>query len=73
MWKTITVQSIYQLAVTFVLYFAGPRIFSYHTDLQIQQVETLVFNTYVWMQICNMYKYVDLLLGLGKEDNRADV
>jgi P-type Ca2+ transporter type 2C len=61
MWKTIIGQLIYQLAVTFVLYFAGPRIFSYQTDLEIQEFETLVFNTYVWMQIFNMYKYVDFL------------
>ena len=58
MWKTIAGQSIYQIAVTFVLYFAGPRIFAYHTEHQVQQVETLVFNTYVWMQIFNMYKCV---------------
>jgi Ca2+-transporting ATPase len=58
MWKTIAGQSIYQLAVTFVLYFAGPRIFAYHTEHQIRQVETMVFNTYVWMQIFNMYKCV---------------
>jgi P-type Ca2+ transporter type 2C len=58
MWKTIIGQSVYQLAVTYVLYFAGPRIFPYKTKVEIQQVETLVFNTYVWMQIFNMYKYV---------------
>jgi Ca2+-transporting ATPase len=56
MWKTIIGQSIYQTAVTLVLYFAGPRIFSYHTEHQIQQVNTVVFNAYVWMQIWNMYK-----------------
>ena len=59
MWKTIIGQSIYQSAVTLVLYFAGPRIFPYSTEQQIQQADTLVFNTYVWMQIFNMYKYVD--------------
>jgi P-type Ca2+ transporter type 2C len=57
MWKTIIGQSIYQLAVTYVLYFAGPKIFPNETDVEAQQVETLVFNTYVWMQIFNMYKY----------------
>ena len=56
MWKMILGQSAYQLGVTLVLYFAGNRIFASQTDEQIQQVETLVFNAYVWMQICNMYK-----------------
>lgn len=55
MWKTIVGQSIYQSAVTFVLYFAGPRIFPYHTDHQVKLVGTLVFNAYVWMQIFNIY------------------
>jgi P-type Ca2+ transporter type 2C len=54
MWKTIIVQSIYQTAVTLILYFAGSHIFSYRTE----EISTLVFNTYVWMQIFNMYKYV---------------
>ena len=57
MWKTIIGQSIYQLAVTLVLYFAGDRILSYQTDHEKKQLSTLVFNTYVWMQIFNMYKY----------------
>jgi Ca2+-transporting ATPase len=56
MWKTIVGQSIYQTAVTLVLYFAAPRIFAYQTDTEIQQIDTLVFNTYVWLQIFNMYK-----------------
>ncbi|KAH8901093.1 calcium-translocating P-type ATPase [Thozetella sp. PMI_491] len=55
MWKTISGQSLYQLTVTFVLYFAGPRIFPYGTEDEVQQVETLVFNAYVCMQIGNMY------------------
>jgi len=58
MWKTIIVQSIYQTAVTLVLYFAGSRIFPYSAE----EISTLVFNTYVWMQIFNMYKYVRFLL-----------
>ena len=57
MWKTIIVQSIYQTAVTLVLYFAGSQIFLYSAE----EISTLVFNTYVWMQIFNMYKYVRFL------------
>ena len=56
MWKMIFGQSLYQLAVTLILYFAGAAILSYHTDLQTAQLQTLIFNTYVWMQIFNMYK-----------------
>jgi P-type Ca2+ transporter type 2C len=56
MWKTIIGQSIYQLIVTLVLYFAGSAILSVNTDLENQQLQTLVFNTYVWLQIFNMYK-----------------
>ena len=61
MWKTIIGQSIYQLAVTYILYFLGPQIFPYKTNAQILQVKTLVFNAYVWMQIFNMFKYVYFL------------
>ncbi|KAE8336893.1 hypothetical protein BDV24DRAFT_141011 [Aspergillus arachidicola] len=57
MWKMIIGQSIYQLAVTLVLHFAGSSIFSYTPDDK-DGLQTAVFNTYVWMQIFNMYKYV---------------
>jgi magnesium-transporting ATPase (P-type) len=57
MWKTIVGQSVYQIAVTLVLYFAGGSIFTSWGD----QMTTLVFNTYVWLQIFNMYKYVACL------------
>jgi Ca2+-transporting ATPase len=58
MWKMIIGQSVYQMVVTLVLYFAGSSIFSYHSAHQKSQLQTAVFNTYVWMQIFNMYKYV---------------
>ncbi|GAB1197258.1 hypothetical protein APSETT444_006551 [Aspergillus pseudonomiae] len=64
MWKMIIGQSIYQLAVTLVLHFAGSRIFSYTPDDK-DQLQTAVFNTYVWMQIFNMYKYVSLYSIIG--------
>jgi P-type Ca2+ transporter type 2C len=60
MWKMIIGQSIYQVAVTLILYFGGAAILSYHTAQETAQLQTLVFNTYVWMQIFNMYKYVRL-------------
>ncbi|KAI9698971.1 MAG: hypothetical protein M1836_003160 [Candelina mexicana] len=55
MWKMIIGQSIFQLVVTFILYFAGIRIFGYSTPREIAQHSTLVFNTFVWMQIFNQY------------------
>lgn len=45
-------QSIFQLIVTFVLYFAGDRIFPSYSD---DELRTIVFNTFVWMQIFNEF------------------
>ncbi|KAE8140675.1 hypothetical protein BDV38DRAFT_7490 [Aspergillus pseudotamarii] len=55
MWKMIIGQSIYKLAVCFTLYFAGDRILGYDTRIHQKQVEldTIIFNTFVWMQIFN--------------------
>jgi P-type Ca2+ transporter type 2C len=47
MWKMIIGQSIYQLAVTLTLHFAGPSFLHYPEDEQ----RTLVFNVFVFMQI----------------------
>ncbi|KAH8692727.1 calcium-translocating P-type ATPase(PMCA-type),putative [Talaromyces proteolyticus] len=55
MWKMIIGQSIYKLAVTFTLYFAGKGILgSVLDDNNTQlQLNTIIFNTFVWMQIFN--------------------
>jgi Ca2+-transporting ATPase len=57
MWKMITGQAIFQLVVTFVLYFAGSRILGYdpHNATQQRELDTIVFNTFVWMQIFNEF------------------
>ena len=55
MWKMIIGQSIYQLGVTFVLYFAGKSIFSYTEPKEIEELQTAIFNTFVFMQIFNQY------------------
>ncbi|KAI1267068.1 calcium-translocating P-type ATPase [Xylariaceae sp. FL1019] len=57
MWKMITGQAIYQLVVTFVLYFAGNQILGYdpHNETQKTELATIVFNTFVWMQIFNEF------------------
>jgi Ca2+-transporting ATPase len=52
MWKMIIGQTIYQLTVTFTLNFAGAKIFPGYTD---DQMRTIVFNTFVWMQIFNEF------------------
>ncbi|KAK2761537.1 hypothetical protein FQN54_001365 [Arachnomyces sp. PD_36] len=55
MWKMIIGQSIYQLVVTLILNFAGRRILSYDTGHEQEQLRTLIFNTFVFMQIFNQY------------------
>ncbi len=57
MWKMIIGQAIYQLVVTFVLYFAGSSILGYSkSDALLQtELDTIVFNTFVWMQIFNEF------------------
>ena len=56
MWKMIFGQAIYQLVVTFVLYFAGMGIFGYeNTEQKRMELNTVVFNTFVWMQVFNEF------------------
>jgi Ca2+-transporting ATPase len=49
-------QSIYQLAVMIVLNSAGSRMLGYTDPEELQTYQTLVFNTFVWMQFFNLYK-----------------
>lgn len=51
MWKMIICQSMYQLAVTLVLHFAGNSIFHYPSNTA--DMNTIVFNTFVWLQLFN--------------------
>lgn len=55
MWKMIIGQSIYQLVVTLILYFGGKTILSYQTVHEQHNLQTTIFNTFVWMQIFNQY------------------
>lgn len=57
MWKMIIGQAIFQLMITLTLYFAGPEILNYdrHSEDQMLQLDTLIFNTFVWMQIFNEF------------------
>ncbi|KAF3939434.1 hypothetical protein ABW19_dt0202249 [Dactylella cylindrospora] len=57
MWKMILGQAVYQLVVTFVLHFAGGSILGYDLtqEHKREELSTLIFNTFVWMQIFNQY------------------
>lgn len=57
MWKMIIGQAIFQLSVTLVLYFAGPEILGYDRadEGKMLELDTVIFNTFVWMQIFNEF------------------
>ncbi|KAH8897193.1 putative plasma membrane calcium-transporting ATPase [Thozetella sp. PMI_491] len=54
-WKMIIGQAIYQTTVSLGLYFAGGPLLGYHTPDERLSLETLAFNTFVWMQVFNLY------------------
>ncbi|GMF07881.1 unnamed protein product, partial [Ambrosiozyma monospora] len=56
MWKMILGQSTMQMIVTFILHFAGTKLFFEHkpTSHQKEQINSLTFNTFVWLQICKL-------------------
>ena len=52
--KMILGQAIAQLAITFVLHFAGKDLLGYSSSpADTKSLKTLVFNTFVWLQIFN--------------------
>ncbi|KAH7160996.1 hypothetical protein EDB81DRAFT_714091 [Dactylonectria macrodidyma] len=55
MWKMIIGQSILQLVIVLVLYFAGDSILNYDISIHDEklQLDTIIFNVFVWMQIFN--------------------
>ena len=55
MWKMIIGQSIFQLVVVLVLYFEGDTILGYSSNVESEklQLDTIIFNMFVWMQIFN--------------------
>ncbi|KAL4961867.1 putative calcium transporting ATPase (Pmc1) [Aspergillus stella-maris] len=55
MWKMILGQSVYKLTICFVLYFEGDRMLSLdrNNSQDMLQLDTIIFNTFVWMQIFN--------------------
>ncbi|THC95734.1 hypothetical protein EYZ11_004773 [Aspergillus tanneri] len=67
MWKMILGQAVYQLAITFMLFFAGKGLLGAHLSAHNGAVElqTIVFNTFVWMQIFNEFNNRRLDNGLN--------
>ncbi len=55
-WKMIIGQSIYQLAAIMVLDLAGAQILLFSRLKERETLETLIFNSFVWMQFFNLYK-----------------
>ena len=66
MWKMIIGQAIFQLAATFTLYFTDLGILRYNPVFDLEDRDSLVFNTYVWMQIFN-------LLNSRRLDNKLNI
>lgn len=53
MWRNIIGQSIYQMAVLFVLNFAGKPILNLHGSDSTAILNTFIFNTFVFCQVFN--------------------
>lgn len=66
MWKMILGQAIYQLLVIFLVHYVGWDIFNPGTENEIEKLQTLVFNIYVWMQFFNQHncRRVDNKVGI---------
>lgn len=56
MWKMIIGQAIYQLVITFLIYYGKAAVLPGPDTISDDQIQTLVFNTFVWMQIFNQWK-----------------
>ncbi|KAJ3945382.1 plasma membrane calcium [Colletotrichum fioriniae] len=55
MWKMILGQAVYQLAITFMLFYGKETVVPGPEHIPDDQIATLVFNTFVWMQIFNQW------------------
>jgi P-type Ca2+ transporter type 2C len=55
MYKMIFGQAVCQLGITLVLHFAGAELLGYNRadDYSLKSLNTLIFNTFVWLQIFN--------------------
>lgn len=59
MWKMIYGQALYQMVVSLVLFFAGAKILNYRfigeNHQRQEELNTMVFNAFSWMQFFNMF------------------
>ncbi|KAG9247718.1 hypothetical protein BJ878DRAFT_553797, partial [Calycina marina] len=55
MWKMIIGQAIFQLVVTFTLHLEESRSLGMRRFPEWRELKTMVFNTFVWMQIFNEF------------------
>ncbi|TLS30659.1 hypothetical protein PpBr36_03935 [Pyricularia pennisetigena] len=55
MWKMIVGQALYQLIVIFTLHYGKDALWNPQTETERDQLQTLVFNIYVWMQFFNQH------------------
>ncbi|EGX91897.1 P-type calcium ATPase [Cordyceps militaris CM01] len=66
MWKMILGQSIYQLLIVFLVHYIGWDLFNPGTKNEVEKLQTLVFNIYVWMQFFNQHN-------CRRVDNKLDI
>lgn len=66
MWKMILGQAIYQLLVVFLVHYIGWSVFNPGTKNEVEKLQTLVFNIYVWMQFFNQHN-------CRRVDNKLDI
>ncbi|CEJ88560.1 hypothetical protein VHEMI04753 [[Torrubiella] hemipterigena] len=66
MWKMILCQAIYQLLVVFLVHYVGKDLFTPDNTGEYPQLQTLVFNIYVWMQFFNQHN-------CRRVDNKLDI
>ncbi|KFY76785.1 hypothetical protein V499_03662 [Pseudogymnoascus sp. VKM F-103] len=53
-WKMIIGQAIYQLIAVMLLYFKGNEMLGYTQPEDMERLQTLIFNAFVWMQVFNL-------------------
>ncbi|KAK9313375.1 hypothetical protein V1524DRAFT_417250 [Lipomyces starkeyi] len=56
MWKMIIGQSIFQMTIMFILHFVGPHIWHYTEKVDLQRLDSMTFNAFVWIQYFNIYE-----------------
>lgn len=55
-WKMIFGQAIFQLVTISILYWRGDGMLGFTQPEDMKRRQTLIFNTYVWMQVFNLLK-----------------